>query len=75
MGNADGPAEVRVVGLHSAIVEGEPGIFPAPIAGGLVRLNRWVRRRLGSAVQDDAAVGETAPEEPTQTDRPGPDRE
>ena len=33
--------------MRRAIVEGEPGIFPAPIAQVLVRLNRWVRRRLG----------------------------
>lgn len=35
------------------IVEGEPGIFPAPITSGLVRLNRWVRRHLGSSSAED----------------------
>ncbi|MDP9403164.1 MAG: hypothetical protein M3P85_07470 [Actinomycetota bacterium] len=48
------------------IVEGEPGIFPAPIAGGLVRLNRWVRRRLGRAPDrdDDAGKSGSSPTEP-----------
>ena len=33
--------------MRRAIVEGEPGIFPAPIAQFFVRVNRCVRRRLG----------------------------
>jgi len=50
---------MRIVAGSAAIVEGEPGIFPAPIAGGLVRLNRWVRRRLGTqeAPADNAEPG------------------
>lgn len=52
------------------IVEGEPGIFPAPIAGGLVRLNRWVRRRLGRAPgRDDEAAGKSGAG-PTEPDQP-----
>lgn len=32
--------------MRTNIVEGEPGIFPDPVARVLGRVNGWVRRRL-----------------------------
>ena len=33
--------------MRNSIVEGEPGIFPDPIARVFVAVSRWVRRRAG----------------------------
>ena len=47
--------------MRHGIVEGEPGIFPDPIARLFVAISRFVRRRAGAEKEKDE---EPAPEAP-----------
>ncbi|HEX2062915.1 MAG TPA: hypothetical protein VHE80_00680 [Acidimicrobiales bacterium] len=59
--------------MRRNIVEGEPGIFPDPIARLMRSLGRWVRRRAG---EDDRPTeeeeGHSGPDRPYPGPPPGP---
>lgn len=61
--------------MRRNIVEGEPGIFPDPIARLMRSVGRWVRRHTGKEGQpseDEARPGPDRSGEPPDEAPPGP---
>jgi len=61
--------------MRNSIVEGEPGIFPDPIARVFVAINRWVRRRIGNEQTSSSPPPQSEqspPSEPSPPERPPP---